>query len=278
MCARARTFVASQAGSSEMLTLGAGDGTPERTRAVEGPLSSLPFKASAAASERQLRPLIRADLTQAQSVLRKSDGAMSPVPSPGSAPSRKRGRPIGARSRESDMILSRRRLLAGSTALGGLVAAPSVARARASSPTNTPTNLPITHPMNTRARGMADAIKAETDGRVEITIFPSNQLGSDTDMLSQMRSGGVEFFTLSGADPGDAGRRRRASTASASPFRTTRRCGRLWTASSAPMCARRSPRPASSPWTRSGTTASARPPRRRSRSPGPGISAASSCA
>jgi tripartite ATP-independent transporter DctP family solute receptor len=45
---------------------------------------------------------------------------------------------------------------------------------------------------------MADAIKAETGGRVEIQIFPSNQLGSDTDMLSQLRSGGIEFFTLSG--------------------------------------------------------------------------------
>jgi DNA-binding transcriptional LysR family regulator len=33
---------------SEMLTLGADDGTPERTPAVAGPLSSLPFKASAA--------------------------------------------------------------------------------------------------------------------------------------------------------------------------------------------------------------------------------------
>jgi tripartite ATP-independent transporter DctP family solute receptor len=59
-------------------------------------------------------------------------------------------------------------------------------------------NLPITHPMNVRAREMVDAIKAETNGRVEINIFPSSQLGSDTDTLSQLRSGGVEFFTLSG--------------------------------------------------------------------------------
>jgi len=49
-----------------------------------------------------------------------------------------------------------------------------------------------------RAREMAEAIKAETGGKVEIQIFPSNQLGSDTDMLSQLRSGGIEFFTLSG--------------------------------------------------------------------------------
>jgi tripartite ATP-independent transporter DctP family solute receptor len=45
---------------------------------------------------------------------------------------------------------------------------------------------------------MVEAILKETNGRVEIRIFPSSQLGSDTDMLSQVRSGGVEFFTLSG--------------------------------------------------------------------------------
>src|SRR3712207_8924074 len=36
-----------------------------------------------------------------------------------------------------------------------------------------------------------------SNGRVEIQIFPNNQLGADTDVLSQLRSGGVEFFTLS---------------------------------------------------------------------------------
>ena len=59
-------------------------------------------------------------------------------------------------------------------------------------------NLPVTHPLNVRAKEMADAILAETKGRVEIQIFPSNQLGNDTDMLSQLRAGGIEFFTLSG--------------------------------------------------------------------------------
>ena len=42
------------------------------------------------------------------------------------------------------------------------------------------------------------AIAVATNGRLDIQIFPSNQLGSDTDTLSQVRSGGVEFFTLSG--------------------------------------------------------------------------------
>ena len=40
--------------------------------------------------------------------------------------------------------------------------------------------------------------KTQTGGRFELQIFPSSQLGSDTDTLSQIRSGGVEFFTLSG--------------------------------------------------------------------------------
>ncbi len=59
-------------------------------------------------------------------------------------------------------------------------------------------NLPVTHPMNIRAKEMADGIRAETKGRVDIQVFPNNQLGSDTDMLSQLRSGALEFFTLSG--------------------------------------------------------------------------------
>jgi tripartite ATP-independent transporter DctP family solute receptor len=59
-------------------------------------------------------------------------------------------------------------------------------------------NLPDGHPMNARAKEMAAAIKAETNGRFDLQIFPNNQLGSDTDMLSQIRSGGVDFFTLSG--------------------------------------------------------------------------------
>ena len=59
-------------------------------------------------------------------------------------------------------------------------------------------NLPATHPMNIRAKEMADAIRKDTQGRVSIEVFPNNQLGSDSDMLSQVRAGGIEFFTMSG--------------------------------------------------------------------------------
>nr|WP_235610768.1 TRAP transporter substrate-binding protein [Bordetella sp. H567] len=59
-------------------------------------------------------------------------------------------------------------------------------------------NLPATHPMNVRAREAAAEIAKDTNGRFQLDVFPSSQLGSDTDTLSQLRSGAVEFFTLSG--------------------------------------------------------------------------------
>src|ERR1044071_5485179 len=99
------------------------------------------------------------------------------------------------------MSFSRRTLLkasAASAVLGG-IGAPLVARAQTAEFTyKYANNLPDSHPLNSRAKEMAAAIKAETNGRVDLQIFPNNQLGSDTDMLSQIRSGGVEFFTLSG--------------------------------------------------------------------------------
>ena len=58
-------------------------------------------------------------------------------------------------------------------------------------------NLPDSHPMNIRAKEMAENILKESNGRMEIKVFPNNQLGSDTDMLSQVRSGAIQFFTLS---------------------------------------------------------------------------------
>ena len=58
-------------------------------------------------------------------------------------------------------------------------------------------NLPLSHPLNVRAQEAADRIKRESKGRLEINIFPNNQLGGDTDMLAQVRNGGVEFFTPS---------------------------------------------------------------------------------
>jgi tripartite ATP-independent transporter DctP family solute receptor len=94
------------------------------------------------------------------------------------------------------MTISRRTILTG--AAGATLLAGFGARAQTAEFTyKYANNLPVTHPLNLRAQEAADRIREETKGRVAIQIFPNNQLGSDTDMLSQVRSGGVEFFTLS---------------------------------------------------------------------------------
>jgi tripartite ATP-independent transporter DctP family solute receptor len=54
-----------------------------------------------------------------------------------------------------------------------------------------------THPINIRQQEALNRIREATSGRVDIHLFPANQLGSDTDLLSQVRSGGVDFFNLS---------------------------------------------------------------------------------
>ena len=62
------------------------------------------------------------------------------------------------------------------------------------------TNVPDSHPLNVYARKAAEEIQQQTDGRFELRIFANNQLGGDTDMFSQLRSGALECFTLSGVN------------------------------------------------------------------------------
>lgn len=54
-----------------------------------------------------------------------------------------------------------------------------------------------THPVNIRAQEALNRIREASNGRLDIKLFPANQLGSDTDLLSQVRNGSVEFFNLS---------------------------------------------------------------------------------
>lgn len=94
--------------------------------------------------------------------------------------------------------LTRRRLLRqlSLAPAAGLVASmPRPARATAEFPLKYANNLPLSHPLNIRATEAAARVAKESNGRVEISIFPNNQLGGDTDMLAQVRSGGVDIFT-----------------------------------------------------------------------------------
>ena len=50
------------------------------------------------------------------------------------------------------------------------------------------------HPLNVRAAQMFGAIERESNGRVRIQLFPNSQLGGDTAMFSQLRSGAIAFL------------------------------------------------------------------------------------
>lgn len=83
--------------------------------------------------------------------------------------------------------------LASAAAAGLAIALPGRARAAEIS-LKFGNNLPLSHPLNVRAAEAAERVARESNGRVEVTIFPNNQLGGDTDMLSQVRSGGIDMF------------------------------------------------------------------------------------
>ncbi|MBU6492594.1 MAG: TRAP transporter substrate-binding protein [Burkholderiales bacterium] len=100
------------------------------------------------------------------------------------------------------MINLKRRALMRATAaapLAGALAFPAIGRAAAPQYVfKYGNNLPLTHPLNVRAQEAANQIHEASKGRMQIQIFPNNQLGGDTDMLAQVRSGGIQMFTPSG--------------------------------------------------------------------------------
>jgi tripartite ATP-independent transporter DctP family solute receptor len=87
------------------------------------------------------------------------------------------------------------RSTAAVAALPTLSMLPSVARAAAYS-FKCGHDLPSTHPVHVRLVEAAARIKEETGGRFDLQIFGNNQLGGDTDMLAQVRSGGLEMTLM----------------------------------------------------------------------------------
>lgn len=59
-------------------------------------------------------------------------------------------------------------------------------------------NLQLSHPVNIRAPELAANILKDTNGQVELQIFPNSQMGSDPDVLSQIRAGGIDCVLMSG--------------------------------------------------------------------------------
>ena len=99
------------------------------------------------------------------------------------------------------LTVSRRSLLksaAGVVAVGSLLKSPAVFAQAAPLKLKFGNDLPVTHSVNVRLKEAIEAIAAETSGKVTINLFPNNQLGSDTDMMTQLRSGALELATMPG--------------------------------------------------------------------------------
>ncbi|MFH6786883.1 MULTISPECIES: TRAP transporter substrate-binding protein [Methylobacterium] len=57
--------------------------------------------------------------------------------------------------------------------------------------------MPQGHPATTCLVEALDAIRAESDGRIDIALYPDSQLGSELSMQSQLRSGAIAFTLTS---------------------------------------------------------------------------------
>jgi tripartite ATP-independent transporter DctP family solute receptor len=88
----------------------------------------------------------------------------------------------------------------GLVAVCGL-AAPVIRKSRAAEaefPLKLGTDMPVSHPLNIRLNEAVKQIATRSGGRVSIQLFPNNQLGGDTDMMSQLRTGALDMMALSG--------------------------------------------------------------------------------
>ena len=60
-------------------------------------------------------------------------------------------------------------------------------------------DLPAEHPINVRSVEAFARIKKATNGRVDIKSFPTSVLGSDPNMIAQIRSGAIDALAMPGA-------------------------------------------------------------------------------
>lgn len=100
------------------------------------------------------------------------------------------------------MIVNRRTFLAvtATAAVAAPLAAPFVSRGALAAEYGWKFGhgFPASHPLHVRALEAAERIRQESGGKVDIAVLPNSQLGGDSDLLSQVRSGAIEFFSTGG--------------------------------------------------------------------------------
>jgi TRAP-type transport system periplasmic protein len=97
------------------------------------------------------------------------------------------------------MRLTRRQTLGGAAALA--VASPSIVIAQQKE-FRLGILTPAAHPWNRAAIRVGDRLKAETNGRLSLTVFHAGQLGNEGAMLQQMQSGALDMGWIMAAELG----------------------------------------------------------------------------
>ncbi|HEX7389890.1 MAG TPA: TRAP transporter substrate-binding protein [Acidiphilium sp.] len=92
---------------------------------------------------------------------------------------------------------TRKQFLTGAGAMAGAaVFAPGIARAARPITIKLGLDVPATHPTAINATEAGKRVAEETKGRVKVQVFPSNELGNDTHMLSEVRSGAIQMMGI----------------------------------------------------------------------------------
>jgi tripartite ATP-independent transporter DctP family solute receptor len=94
------------------------------------------------------------------------------------------------------MTMNRKTFLTGAAALGAATVIRRPARAAKRFTIKFGIDLAPDHPSTLHAIAAGKAIAAATDGEVKVMVFPSSQLGNDTHMLSEIRSGAIQMMAI----------------------------------------------------------------------------------
>jgi tripartite ATP-independent transporter DctP family solute receptor len=98
---------------------------------------------------------------------------------------------------ERKFVVTRRALLGSAAALGAAASLPRAACA-AEFEYKMGHSSPESHPFHKRLLEVSARIARESDGKMTLSIFANSQLGGDNDILSQARSGAIEFCQPAG--------------------------------------------------------------------------------
>jgi len=107
-----------------------------------------------------------------------------------------RRRRLGEKTTMKSMKITRRGLLGAMSGASAAAVLGRPASAAAEFDFKLGVNTPDSHPLSIRLTEAAREIGSRSAGRLNVTVFTNSQLGGDPEMLSQVRSGGIELLAV----------------------------------------------------------------------------------